>query len=90
MKTLGNIGLENFAIQYALNNLRDRLLEVGGGKIASRRAGSAHWGIGESCRPWVFGQLVETVLPVCYVTVGPSAAGCQPMLHWAEGAGLAH
>mgnify|MGYP007000459774 CR=1 len=48
MKTLGDIGLENFAIQYAPNNLGDRLLEVGGGKIALRRAGSAHGSIRES------------------------------------------
>ena len=75
MKTLGDIGLENFAIQYAPNNLRDRLLEVGGGKIALRCVGRAHEGIGESCWSWVFGQPVETVLPVCYVAFGLSTAG---------------
>ena len=74
MKTLGNIGLENFAVQYALNHLRDGFAKILRGKIALRVRGPRR---GASDKPpvLVVGQPVETVLPVCDVAFGLSASG---------------
>ena len=46
MKTLGNIGLEDFTVQNPLNHLRDGISEILRVKIALRCVTGAHGRIG--------------------------------------------